>query len=293
MIEVKKEGVLLNKTSLAFENEGVLNPGVFQIGLNVHMFYRAVRMGNFSTIGYCRLMGPLQVAERSVVPILSPEFDYESQGMEDPRIVKIEDLYYLTYTAYDGVNALGALATSTDLIHFTKKGLIVPKIGYEEFNLLAGSKNSLNAKYLRYNEHKRLLEPMIHEEYVWDKNVIFFPRRINGKLCFLHRIKPDVQIIVSINEIEDLTDQFWHNYFFNFNDNIVLAPNYDHESSYIGGGCPPIETSEGWLLIYHGVNDTITGYVYSVCVALLDLHNPQKEIVRLPYALFKQSIPGN
>jgi len=35
--------------------------------------------------------------------------------MEDPRIVKIDDLYYLTYTAYDGVNALGALAVSKDL----------------------------------------------------------------------------------------------------------------------------------------------------------------------------------
>lgn len=291
MIEVKKEGVLLNKTSLEFENEGVLNPGVFQIGLNIHMFYRAVRMGNFSTIGYCRLTGPLQVIERSVVPILSPEFDYESQGMEDPRIVKIEDLYYLTYTAYDGINALGALATSTDLIHFTKMGIIVPKIGYEEFNLLAGSKDSMNAKYMRYNEHKRLMEPIIHDEYVWDKNVIFFPRRINGKLCFLHRIKPDIQIIVSVNELSELTDQFWHNYLFNFSNNIVLAPNYDHESSYIGGGCPPIETSEGWLIIYHGVNDTVTGYVYSVCAALLDLHNPQKEIARLPYALFKPEYP--
>lgn len=33
-------------------------------------------------------------------------------------------------------------------------------------------------------------------------------------------------------------------------------PKYDHEISYIGGGCPPIETSVGWLLIYHGVHET-------------------------------------
>jgi len=44
------------------------------------------------------------VVERSSVPILIPEYDYESQGMEDPRLVKIDDLYYLTYTAYDGIN---------------------------------------------------------------------------------------------------------------------------------------------------------------------------------------------
>jgi predicted GH43/DUF377 family glycosyl hydrolase len=59
------------------------------------------------------------------------------------------------------------------------------------------------------------------------------------------------------------------------------------EASYIGGGCPPIETDEGWLLIYHGVHDTPEGYVYSACAALLNLHNPQKEIARLPYALFE------
>jgi predicted GH43/DUF377 family glycosyl hydrolase len=61
---------------------------------------------------------------------------------------------------------------------------------------------------------------------------------------------------------------------------------YDHESKYIGGGCPPIETSQGWLLIYHGVKETEKGFVYSACAALLDLDNPSKEIARLPYALF-------
>ena len=40
-------------------------------------------------------------------------------------------------------------------------------------------------------------------------------------------------------------------------------------------------------MIYHAVYDTIEGYVYSACAALLDLQNPQKEIARLPYPLFK------
>jgi predicted GH43/DUF377 family glycosyl hydrolase len=44
------------------------------------------------------------------------------------------------------------------------------------------------------------------------------------------------------------------------------------------------------LLIYHSVQDTIEGYVYSACAALLDLDNPQKEISRLPYALFKPEL---
>lgn len=287
MIEIKREGILLNKTTLNFENEGVLNPAVFRVGNDVHIFYRAVAQGNHSSIGYCKLTGPLTVVERSEKPILVPEFEYESQGMEDPRIVKIEDLYYLTYTAYDGNNALGALAVSEDLIHWTKKGLIVPLLTYQEFRCLAELKGKINEKYVRYNEHERIFENHGKSFYVWDKNVLFFPRKIHGKLYFLHRIKPDIQIIVGINKIEDLCPTFWENYFMNFKNFIVLAPKYEHEVSYIGGGCPPIETEFGWLLIYHGVYDTIKGFVYSACAALLDLENPQKEIARLPYPLFK------
>ena len=66
-----------------------------------------------------------------------------------------------------------------------------------------------------------------------------------------------------------------------------MSSKYAHEVNYIGGGCPPVETKDGWLLIYHGVHDTISGFVYSACAALLDLENPRKEIARLPYPLFK------
>jgi len=66
----------------------------------------------------------------------------------------------------------------------------------------------------------------------------------------------------------------------------VLEPKYRHEVSYLGGGCPPIETEHGWLLIYHGVHDTASGYKYVACAALLQLEDPCKEITRLPYALF-------
>jgi len=291
MIEVKKIGVLLAKTALDFENEGVLNPGAIRIGDHVHLFYRAVSTGNHSTIGHCRLKGPLTIDERDEKPVMVPEFDYESHGLEDPRIVKIDDLYYLTYTAFDGVNALGALAVSKDLVHFDKVGLIVPRIPYPEFDFMAGMMGALNDKYLRYNERNHMQEQDEKKAYLWDKNVIFFPRRIKGKLCFLHRIKPDVQIVVAATDLKDLTDQFWQTYFLHFNENVVLAPKYEHEVSYVGGGCPPIETEHGWVLIYHGVCDTIKGYVYSACAALLDLEDPRKEISRLPYALFKPEYP--
>ena len=128
MLEVKKEGILLSKSTLGFENEGVLNPATIREGDYVHLFYRAVSKGNYSSIGYCKLKGPLSIEERCDIPVLFPQFDYESHGIEDPRVTKIDDLYYITYTAYDGVNALGALATSKDLIHFEKHGLIVSQI---------------------------------------------------------------------------------------------------------------------------------------------------------------------
>ena len=285
MINIKKEGILLNKTLLGFENEGVLNPATIKEGNSVHLFYRAVSKGNYSSIGYCKLNGPLTIEERSDTPVIFPQFDYEAHGVEDPRIVKIEDIYYLTYTAYDGVNALGALATSKDLKTFEKLGIIVPQITYDEFSHLAKSKGIINEKYLRYNEHERIKEKQGKKILIWDKNVIFFPRKIDGKLHFLHRVRPDIQI-VCINNLQDLTTEFWQKYFLHLNDYIVLTPKHKHEVSYIGGGCPPIETEHGWLIIYHGVHDTIKGYVYSACAALLDLHNPQKEIARLPYALF-------
>lgn len=283
MLQVKKEGVLLKKTALGFENEGVLNPAVIREDGKIHLFYRAVREGNYSTIGYCELDGPLTVKDRHNTPILFPHLDHESKGVEDPRIVKIDDTYYMTYTGYDGVNALGSLATSTDLVHFERQGLVVPKMTFDEFKRLAECSGEVNKKYFRHDRHFTPDEQV----FLWDKNVIFFPRRINNKLYYLHRIRPGIQI-VGVNDLKDLTAEFWEDYFINLHKHIVMDPLHEgHEASYIGGGCPPIETPHGWLLIYHGVHDTVDGYVYSACAALLDLNDPQKEIARLPYALFK------
>jgi len=285
MIEVKKEGVVLTKTLSEFENEGVLNPAVIREGDSVHVFYRAVREGNYSSIGYCRLDGPLTVAERWDKPIMVPEFDYESHGVEDARIVKIDNLYYMTYTCYDGINARGALATSKNLKHFEKQGIIVPPITYSRFVFLVESAGKVNENY--YHNHKFYYHEADPEKKIllWDKNVIFFPRKINDKLVFLHRIRPGIQI-VSVKSLTELTKEFWKDYFLNLQDHIVLDPVYPYESSYMGSGCPPIETEHGWLLIYHGAEETDKGLVYSACAALLDLNDPTKELARLPYVLF-------
>jgi len=285
MIAVKREGIVLSETDLEFENDGVLNPGICQVGNTVHMFYRAVRRGNYSTIGYARLDGPLNVVERMKEPLLIPISNDEVHGIEDPRMVQIDKLFYLSYCAYDGVNALGSLATSLDLVHFDRHGVLVPRVTYEEFNRLTECNEHLNEKYERFHVHMYVKSNPHRKILLWDKNLILFPRTIDGKITFLHRIRPDIQI-TSVNALSDLTPEFWQDYFLHFRDHILMCSKYDHEIGYIGGGCPPIETAAGWLLIYHGVHDTATGYVYSACAALLDLEDPKREIARLPYPLF-------
>jgi predicted GH43/DUF377 family glycosyl hydrolase len=292
MVTVKKEGILIEKTELIFENSGVINPGVLKEVNSVHIFYRAVSDNNYSSIGYCKLKDPLTIEKRNQSPIIVSEFDYESHGVEDPRIVKIEDTYYLTYTAYNGVNALGALATSKDLINWDKKGIITPQITYNEFEKEIRKFRKNDVRYSQYNDNNLEfdIDELDDKILLWDKDVIFFPRKIDDKFVFFHRIKPDVQIVVSVKSVDELNSAFWDNYFNSFDDRIAMRPKYEHESSYIGGGCPPIETKLGWLFIYHGVHDSSSGYIYSACAALLDLENPMKEIARLPYPLFKPEL---
>lgn len=253
-----------------------------QEGTTLHMLYRAVRNGNYSTIGYCKLDGPLNVVERNNTPLLIPLTDDASKGVEDPRIVKIDGVYYITYTAYNGINALGALVTSTDLKTFERQGIIVPKYTFDQFKRLAECNNLVNVKYFRHVRHFDSNEQI----YLWDKDVTFFPRKIDGKLAFLHRIRPGIQLVM-VNDLKELTKDFWDHYFLHFNEHIILDPvGVNHESGYIGAGAPPIETEMGWLLIYHGVYDTSEGYIYSAAAALLDLNNPKKVIARLVDPLF-------
>jgi predicted GH43/DUF377 family glycosyl hydrolase len=284
MIKVTKEGIILSETTNEFENDGVLNPAIYQDGQIIHMFYRAVQKGNISSVGYAKFDGPLNLVERKTTPLLKKSTVAGKQGIEDPRIIKIEEKYYLTYCAYDGINALGSLATSTDLIHFEKQGIIVPQIPIEEFVDFIEEDNFHKDRYLEFLDENYDCDNAKIKPLLWDKNVILFPRKINGKFAMLHRVKPDIQLVF-FSEFSDLTADFWKKYMAHFADCILLSPQHQHELNYIGGGCPPIETKEGWLIIYHGVEHTEEGNIYSACVALFDLEHPQEEIARLPYAL--------
>ncbi len=294
MLKIKDEGIILEKTGLEFENKGVCNPACIQIGDITHMFYRAVDKNNISTIGYCQLVNN-KVIKRLKKPILVPEYDYEKNGIEDPKITFLEGTYYLLYTAYDGKNALVSYATSKDLVHFTKQGLVSPKITYDEAeDIFRESKvrerYTMFEMFFKEKEGKNVL--------LFEKDASLFPQKFGGKFALLHRVLPGIQIIY-FNSFSELTDAFWRNYFKNLGNFIVLDPLFWFENRNVGGGCPPIKTKDGWLIIYHAIEDTPLGKTYHAAAALLDLGNPLKVLGRLREPLFspkasweKQGIVG-
>jgi beta-1,4-mannooligosaccharide/beta-1,4-mannosyl-N-acetylglucosamine phosphorylase len=170
----------------------------------------------------------------------APEYGY------DPRVVWIEDRYYVTWcNGYHG-----------------------PTIGLgytHDFKSFTMLENAL----LPYN-----------------RNGVLFPRRIDGRYMLLSRPSdrghtPFGDIFLS--QSEDLVHWGRHRF--------VMSPHQPWESTKIGAGPIPIETSEGWLLIYHGVLTSCSGYVYHWGAALLDLEQPWKVIVRgKPYLMSPQRL---
>lgn len=277
MIKVKDEGVILERSEQEFENQAVLNPASIVKDGETHMFYRAVRKPDMvSTIGYCRLRG-VKVINRSNKPILFPEHDYEKMGVEDPRIVLLDGIYYLFYTVYDGRNALFAYATSSDLVTFVKKGIISPQISYHTAAQLFGrSKTKVKEKYFIFDSFIR--DRQGGDILLWEKDAFIFPKKINGRFALIHRVLPGIQVIY-FDDFKDLTEDYWKEHLSNLGSHIVLDPEYRFESRNIGGGCPPIETKDGWLLIYHAVDDREPSK-YKIGAMLLDLKDPTKVLYR-------------
>lgn len=104
----------------------------------------------------------------------------------------------------------------------------------------------------------------------YNRNGVLFPRKINGKYAMLSRPSdrghtPFGDIFYS--ESPDMIHWGCHRF-------VMSAGLTGWQSLKIGAGPTPIETSEGWLLIYHGVLLSCNGYVYSFSAALLDLEKP-------------------
>ena len=282
MLKVKKLGVILKPTQESFESRAVLNPAIYQEGKTVHMFYRAVNHLNESCIGYARLLGPTKIVTRDNVALINRENIYEAKGIEDPRIVKIGETFYMTYVAFDGKNAITALAVSQNLKQFEKKGIIAPLITYDKAEDIF-RKSVLKDQYAFFETFYK--DKVGYDVLLWEKDIFLFPEKIKGKFVLIHRILPEIQILYFKN-FNELNLSFWRNYLRHLGDWVLLEKKYWYESRNIGGGAPPIKTKKGWVLIYHAVEETNKKKVYHAGAALLDLKNPQKVLGHLKDPLF-------
>jgi len=109
----------------------------------------------------------------------------------------------------------------------------------------------------------------------FNRNAVLFPRKINGEYCLLHRPSdnghtPFGDIFMCFSK--DLI--YWGKHRF------VMGPRGGWESTKLGAGPVPIETPEGWVMIYHGVLTSCNGFVYYAGAALLDLEQPWKVLYR-------------
>jgi predicted GH43/DUF377 family glycosyl hydrolase len=246
---LRTEGAILQPIpEHPWESGAVFNPAVIGDTDAVHMLYRAVEGENFSTIGYARLDKNGRVLSRHPEPLITREHEFEKQGVEDPRIARIDDRYYIVYTGYDAATCRVCMASTSDFMHIRKHGVIIPDI--------------------------------------WDKDAMLFPELVNGKLILMHRIEPNIQLAQfdGIDHLLGATAAYWEAHFAHLDVHTIMRPLYTWEAEKIGGGAPPIKTNEGWLVIYHGVDRKS---VYRAGAALLELDNPFRVIARLPQPILE------
>ncbi len=119
----------------------------------------------------------------------------------------------------------------------------------------------------------------------FNRNGVLFPRRINGKYAMLSRPSDNGHTPfgdIYYSESPDMSHWGRHRF--------VMGATEGWQATKIGAGPVPIETTEGWLLIYHGVLTSCNGFVYSFGAALLDLEEPWKVLYRgEPYLLAPQA----
>jgi beta-1,4-mannooligosaccharide/beta-1,4-mannosyl-N-acetylglucosamine phosphorylase len=110
----------------------------------------------------------------------------------------------------------------------------------------------------------------------YNRNGVLFPRRIGGRYAMLSRPSDTGHTAfgdIFYSESPDLVHWGRHRH--------VMSPRpLTWQSTKVGAGPTPIETEEGWLLLYHGVLTSCNGFVYSMGAALLDLDEPWTVIAR-------------
>ena len=232
-----------------FAAKGVFNPTVVKRGKEYVMLFRAQDAKGTSRIGYASATDGVHFVARPE-PVLSPEAAYEKNGgVEDPRLVQIGDTYYLTYTGYNTVDAQLCLATSTDLIHWDRKGVIMP------------------AKKGRWNTG-------------WTKSGAILPEKVNGKYWMYYMAdakgKPDQTGIAYSSDLLHWTEALARP--------VLPRRKGRFDSRVTEPGPAPFLTKDGIWLVYNGADDKL---VYRTGWALFDLNDPTKLLRRSEQPMFK------
>ncbi|AFG35828.1 putative glycosylase [Fervidobacterium pennivorans DSM 9078] len=142
-----------------WENKFVFNCAVVFDGELFHMLYRAQGADMVSRIGYAVSVDGVRF-NRLEKPVFTPASKEELYGVEDPRITKIGDKYYMLYTAYSPKGPRVALASTKNFITWERYGIVI--------------KDEVN-----------------------NKDAALFPEKINGRYVMMHRFEPDIWLAFS------------------------------------------------------------------------------------------------
>ncbi len=231
-----------------WESAGTFNPAVLYVSGHFVMLYRAQDGSGTSRLGYAESRDGVRFVRRGE-PVLSPEMDYEKGGgVEDPRLVKIGSTYYLTYTGYNKKDAQLCLATSRDLIHWGRKGVILPAY-----------KGKWNVG--------------------WTKSGAIVPEKINGKYwMYWLGTAADKTDQMGLSYSTDLI------HWTEATDTPVLPRRPGQfDSRVVEPGPAPILTPDGIVLVYNGADDHL---VYRTGVAVFDRRDPRKLLSRSAVPVF-------
>jgi predicted GH43/DUF377 family glycosyl hydrolase len=257
------ETPILSPEGAGWESTGVFNPAVIVVpvprplsaspaellkSIKIVMLYRAQDAVGTSRIGYAESADGIHFTRRAE-PVLSPETDYEKNGgVEDPRLQKFGDTYYLTYTGYNKKDAQLCLATSKDLIHWERKGVILPAY-----------KDNWNV--------------------AWTKSGAIVPEKIDGKYwMYWLGTAADKTDQMGLSYSDDLL------HWTEATQTPVLPRRPGKfDSRVVEPGPPPILMSEGIVLVYNGADDKL---VYRTGVAVFDRADPRKLISRTDEPVF-------
>ena len=231
-----------------WESAGTFNPSVVLRDGKIVMLYRAQDKAGTSRLGYAESEDGIHFTRRSQ-PVFSPEKDYEKDGgVEDPRLVQFGDTYYLTYTGYNKKDAQLCMATSKDLIHWERRGIILPAY-----------KGNWNVR--------------------WTKSGAIVPKKIDGKywMYFLgtSQDNKDQMGLASSTDLLHWTEAT--------ETPVLPARAGKFDSRVVEPGPAPIVTPKGIFLIYNGADDKL---VYRTGVAMFDRNDPRRVISRTDSPIF-------